>query len=104
MVRKVINFKQLAVTPLKIEIPRIAKKKVLSAAWKDAGESDRSSDGGDAFFPLSPPQKHTRRGSHTPKKQTNKTKTNSKPKQTSRASSRPAPGARSSPPAAPRPP
>lgn len=38
MVRKVINFKQLAVTPLKIEIPRIAKKKVLSAAWKEAGE------------------------------------------------------------------
>lgn len=36
MVRQVINFKQLAVTPMKIEIPRIAKKKVMSAAWKEA--------------------------------------------------------------------
>jgi hypothetical protein len=39
MVRRVIGFKQLAVTPMKIEIPRIAKKKVLAAAWKEAGES-----------------------------------------------------------------
>lgn len=39
MVRQVINFKQLAVTPMKIEIPRIAKKKVLLGAWKEAGES-----------------------------------------------------------------
>jgi hypothetical protein len=43
MVRQVINFKQLAVTPMKIEIPRIAKKKVLSAAWTSAGEEKEQS-------------------------------------------------------------
>ena len=37
MVRKQINFKRLVLTDFKIEIPRLAKKKVLSAALEESG-------------------------------------------------------------------
>ena len=33
-----INFKRLALTDLKVDIPRLAKKKVLSEALSSAGE------------------------------------------------------------------
>lgn len=32
------NFKRLAITDLKVEIPRLAKKSVLKKALEDAGE------------------------------------------------------------------
>lgn len=37
MVRKQINFKRLVLTDFKIDIPRLAKKKVLSAALEESG-------------------------------------------------------------------
>lgn len=36
-VRRVINFKRLALTDIKLDIPRLAKKKVLSEALSTAG-------------------------------------------------------------------
>ena len=36
--RRVINFKRLALTDLKIDIPRIAKKKVLKEAYESGGD------------------------------------------------------------------
>lgn len=36
--RRVVNFKRLALTDLKVEIPRLASKKVLTAAFAEAGE------------------------------------------------------------------
>lgn len=36
-VRRQMNFKRLALTPYKIEIPRLAKKKVLKAALEESG-------------------------------------------------------------------
>lgn len=36
-VRRVINFKRLALTDHKVDIPRLAKKKVLSEALSSAG-------------------------------------------------------------------
>lgn len=40
--RRVINFKRLALTDLKVEIPRLASKKVLTEAFKAAGEAAQS--------------------------------------------------------------
>lgn len=37
-VRRVINFKRLAITEHKVDIPRLAKKKVLAAALEESGE------------------------------------------------------------------
>lgn len=37
-VRRIINFKRLVLTDFKIEIPRLAKKKVLSAALEESGD------------------------------------------------------------------
>jgi hypothetical protein len=37
-VRRIINFKRLVLTDFKIDIPRLAKKKVLSAALEESGE------------------------------------------------------------------
>ena len=36
-IRRVINFKRLALTDLKIDIPRLAKKKVLKEALETSG-------------------------------------------------------------------
>lgn len=36
--RRVENFKRLALTDLKVEIPRLASKKVLTEAFTSAGE------------------------------------------------------------------
>lgn len=36
-VRRVMNFKRLALTDLKVDIPRLAKKKVLSEALSTSG-------------------------------------------------------------------
>ncbi len=36
-IRRVINFKRLALTDLKIDIPRLAKKKVLREALETSG-------------------------------------------------------------------
>jgi hypothetical protein len=36
-VRRVINFKRLALTDIKLDIPRLAKKKVLSEALSTTG-------------------------------------------------------------------
>lgn len=36
-VRRVMNFKRLALTDIKLDIPRLAKKKVLSEALSTAG-------------------------------------------------------------------
>ena len=35
--RRMINFKRLALTPYKVDIPRLAKKKVLKAALEESG-------------------------------------------------------------------
>ena len=35
--RRMMNFKRLALTPYKVEIPRLAKKKVLKAALEESG-------------------------------------------------------------------
>ena len=35
--RRVINFKRLALTDIKIDVPRLAKKKVLTEAFTSAG-------------------------------------------------------------------
>ena len=37
MVRKQMNFKRLVLTDFKIDIPRLAKKKVLTAALEESG-------------------------------------------------------------------
>lgn len=37
-VRRVMNFKRLAITDFKVDIPRLAKKAVLQKAIDDAGE------------------------------------------------------------------
>ena len=36
-VRRIVNFKRLQLTDYKIDIPRIAKKKVLAAALEESG-------------------------------------------------------------------
>ncbi len=36
-VRRIINFKRLVLTDFKIDIPRLAKKKVLTAALEESG-------------------------------------------------------------------
>ena len=36
-VRRMVTFKRLALTDFKIDIPRLAKKKVLTAALEDSG-------------------------------------------------------------------
>lgn len=36
--RKVVNFKRLTLTDFKVEIPRLASKKVLTEALNSAGE------------------------------------------------------------------
>ena len=36
-VRRIVNFKRLVLTDFKIDIPRLAKKKVLSAALEESG-------------------------------------------------------------------
>ena len=36
-IRRVINFKRLALTDLKVDIPRLAKKKVLKEALATSG-------------------------------------------------------------------
>ena len=38
-VRRVINFKRLAITDLKVDIPRLAKKSVLKEALATSGAS-----------------------------------------------------------------
>lgn len=38
-VRRILNFKRLALTDFKIDIPRVAKKKVLESALKESGEA-----------------------------------------------------------------
>ena len=37
MVRRQMNFKRLVLTDFKIDIPRLAKKKVLTAALEESG-------------------------------------------------------------------
>jgi large subunit ribosomal protein L14e len=37
-VRRIVNFKRLVLTDFKIDIPRLAKKKVLSAALEESGK------------------------------------------------------------------
>ena len=37
-VRRVINFKRLVLTDFKVDIPRLAKKKVLKAALDESGK------------------------------------------------------------------
>ncbi len=37
--RRVVNFKRLALTDLKIDIPRLAAKKVVVAKFAEAGET-----------------------------------------------------------------
>ena len=39
-VRRIVNFKRLQLTDYKIDIPRIAKKKVLAAALEESGEAN----------------------------------------------------------------
>ncbi len=39
-VRKVVNFKRLALTDFKLDIPRLAKKSVLTQKFAEAGERD----------------------------------------------------------------
>src|SRR5690349_3728242 len=39
--RRVVNFKRLALTDLKIDIPRLATKKVITAKFSEAGELQR---------------------------------------------------------------
>ena len=36
-VRRIVNFKRLQLTDFKIDIPRVAKKKVLAAALEESG-------------------------------------------------------------------
>lgn len=36
-VRRMVNFKRMALTDFKIDIPRLAKKKVLTAALEESG-------------------------------------------------------------------
>ncbi len=38
LTRHVETFKRLTLTDFKVEIPRLASKKVLTAAWTEAGE------------------------------------------------------------------
>ena len=38
-VRRMVNFKRMVLTDFKIDIPRLAKKKVLTAALEESGES-----------------------------------------------------------------
>ena len=42
--RRVVNFKRLALTDFKIDVPRLAKKKVLSEAFTSAGSATRKLD------------------------------------------------------------
>ena len=37
-VRRMVNFKRMVLTDFKIDIPRLAKKKVLTAALEESGE------------------------------------------------------------------
>ena len=41
MVRRQMNFKRLVLTDFKIDIPRLAKKKVLTAALEESGAPPR---------------------------------------------------------------
>ena len=36
--RKIVNFKRLSLTDLKVDIPRLASKKVLTAKLAESGE------------------------------------------------------------------
>ena len=38
-VRRMVNFKRMVLTDFKIDIPRLAKKKVLTAALEESGEN-----------------------------------------------------------------
>ena len=40
--RKIVNFKRLSLTDLKVDIPRLASKKVLTAKLAESGERSMS--------------------------------------------------------------
>ena len=50
MTRRIEHFKRMTLTDFKLEMPRLAAKKVMSAAWTEAGEE------------LPPPLVYVRRG------------------------------------------